>query len=130
MKKEKVWFNWHCPHCDHRNRVTFPFQFEVPKYYSAEWDCDECGKTSKLEFNLRVIGWVEQKKPPRLRKRKQEKKQLKCKHEWKESCDHPGGSPYWKCNKCKACKDFTQKEISDGLKEAQNYTNNHGSHKK
>ncbi len=53
-KKEKIWFNWHCPHCEHRNRVTFPFQFEVPKFYTAEWDCDHCGQISKVEFSFQV----------------------------------------------------------------------------
>ena len=74
MKKEKVWFNWHCPHCRHRNRVTFPFQFELPQHYSAEWTCDECGETSKLEFNFTVSSWLNNKKTPKLRKRKQEEK--------------------------------------------------------
>ena len=77
MKSEKIWFNWRCPHCQRRNRVTFPFQFELPKYYSANWECEGCGKESKLEFNFRVNGWHTERKPPKLRKRKQEKKEIK-----------------------------------------------------
>ena len=75
MKKEKVWFNWHCPHCKHRNRASFPFQFEMPKYYSVIWECAKCSNKSKVEWNLNVDGWWQKKKPPKMRKRiKVEKK--------------------------------------------------------
>jgi hypothetical protein len=73
--KDKVWFNWHCPHCQHRNRVTFAFQFEIPQFYTAEWDCEHCGEKSKLELDLKVYGWYKKEKKFRLkRKRKSVKK--------------------------------------------------------
>ncbi len=113
MKKAKVWFNWHCPHCQHRNRVTFPFQFELPKNYNAEWTCDDCGELSRLDFSFTVSGWPSKKKPPKLKKRKQEKKKLKCKHDWINSTDHPGGEIYWKCKKCNKTKDFSEQDYKD-----------------
>lgn len=66
--KDKIWFNWHCPHCEHRNRVTFPFQFELLKFYSAEWECEHCEKESLLEFNFKVYGDIEKKKPYKMSK--------------------------------------------------------------
>jgi len=131
MKKVKTWFNWHCPHCQHRNRVCMPFQFEIPQHYTAKWDCDECGKESQLTFDFTISGWPDQRKPPKLRKRRKEKQKLKCDHDWMESVDHPGGSPYWRCKKCNDCKDFTDEEIETGLQKARikaTYINNHGKH--
>jgi hypothetical protein len=78
MSEKKVWFNWHCPHCEHRNRFSFSFQFELPQYYSAIWKCEECSRESKIEFDLRVNGWfLKGGKPPRLKKRLKEKKEIK-----------------------------------------------------
>lgn len=111
--KSKTIFNWKCPHCEHRNSASVAMQFEMPRYYSAEWECDECGKVSKLEWSLTVSGWPERKKPPKLRKRKQEKKKLKCKHDWISSMDHPGGELYWKCKKCNKTKSFTEQNYKD-----------------
>jgi phage terminase large subunit GpA-like protein len=84
-KKEKVGFNWHCPHCQYRNRVKFShqWQIEMPQNYSAIWECNDCGKESQLEWNLSVNGWWERgKKAPKLRKRvRDEKKRKKRKKE-------------------------------------------------
>jgi len=73
MAKEKIWFNWHCPHCEHRNRVTFPFQFELPKFYKAEWECEHCEKKSKLEFDFRVYGDYIKEKPYKIKKPKKKR---------------------------------------------------------
>ena len=76
--KNKTIFNWKCPHCEHRNSTSVAMQFEMPRHYNTEWDCDECGETSRLEFNFTVSSWLNNKKIPKLRKRKQEeKKKLK-----------------------------------------------------
>lgn len=47
----------------------------MPRSYSAVWACERCEKESKLEWNLTVTGWLSRKKPPKLRKRKKERKQ-------------------------------------------------------
>jgi len=113
MKKKKAYFNWKCPHCEHRNQAMLNMEFEMPRYYSVEWECDECGKLSKLEWNLAVNGWPERRRPPKLRKRKSEKKKLKCEHDWVSSTDHPGGELFWKCKKCKKTKEFTEQNYND-----------------
>ena len=77
MSEKKVWFNWHCPHCQHRNRESFQFQFELPRYYEAMWKCRECLMESKIEFDFRIQGWTGQLKAPRLKKRIREKKEIK-----------------------------------------------------
>lgn len=68
MAKKKACFNWKCPHCQYRNKVMLNMEFEMPRYYSVIWKCDGCGKESKLEWNLIVNGWYNQRKPPKLRK--------------------------------------------------------------
>ncbi len=68
--KNKIWFNWHCPHCEHRNRATFGYQFEMPRYYSVIWNCEHCHKESKLEFILQVNGWYKKKKKFKIKKRR------------------------------------------------------------
>jgi hypothetical protein len=78
MGAKKTFFNWHCPHCQHRNRFSFSFQFEMPQYYTAIWKCDECAMKSKVEFNLTVDGWfLKGGKAPSLKKRLKEKKEIK-----------------------------------------------------
>ena len=77
MNIKKTWFNWHCPHCEHRNRESVNFQFELPRLYEAMWECRECLRKSKIEFDLRVNGWGDYKKAPRLKKRIREKKEIK-----------------------------------------------------
>ncbi len=72
--KEKVWFNWHCPHCDHRNRATFPYQFEIPKFYTAEWTCEHCEKEAKIEFSFSVFCNYSKKHPYKIAKRKKKEK--------------------------------------------------------
>lgn len=81
MKKQKAYFNWKCPHCEHRNLAMMKMQFEMPRYYTATWECDNCGKDSKLEWSLTVNGWPERRRPPKLRKRKKER------HDKKEETD-------------------------------------------
>lgn len=78
-KKSNIWFNWHCPHCQNRNKVTFShqWQIEMPGNYSTIWECNNCGKESKLEWNLHVNGCWEGKKAPKLRKRRKEEKKRK-----------------------------------------------------
>jgi len=110
---KKTSFNWRCPHCDHRNRAFIIMQFEMPHSYTATWECDECGEESELKWDLTVSGWVGKKKPPKLRKRKKEKKQLKCNHDWVSSTDHPGGELYWECKKCNKYKNFTEQNYKD-----------------
>lgn len=73
--KEKTWFNWHCPRCEHRNRELISFQFELPKSYEAEWDCEHCGKTSMIVFDLRVWGWYSKEKKYEIKKRKKKKRE-------------------------------------------------------
>jgi hypothetical protein len=72
--KSNTKFKWHCPHCNHRNSISVEMQFEIPKQYNALWDCDECGETCSLEFSFTVSSWLNNKKTPKLRKRKQEEK--------------------------------------------------------
>ena len=96
-KKEKGWFNWHCAHCNHRNRVAFSWQFEMPNNYSAIWECDNCGKENRLMWNLEVNGWWEKKKAPKLRKKvKEEKKRKKeAKEDGRgEECENSGYKNY------------------------------------
>ena len=76
-RKDRIWFNWHCPYCGHRNRVTFPFQFELPKFYTAEWECEHCEKESKLEFDFRVYSGYSKKKPYKIKKTKKKEKVVK-----------------------------------------------------
>ena len=71
--KDKTWFNWHCPHCEHRNRETISFQFELPHFYTAEWKCEHCEKKSKLEFNFRVYGEYKKEKPYKIEKSKKKR---------------------------------------------------------
>ena len=52
MKKTK--FNWKCIHCKKRNITIVPFQFDIPKYYTAEWNCEKCGKFTKISFRFEI----------------------------------------------------------------------------
>ena len=81
MKKQRVYINWRCPHCEHRNRAIMKMEFEMPRYYYATWECNECGKESKLEWTLTVDGWPGERRRPKLRKRKKER------HKKKETAD-------------------------------------------
>ncbi len=81
MKKSRIYIDWKCPHCEHRNKAMMKMHFEMPRYYFATWECDHCGKDSKLEWTLTVNGWPEKRKIPKLRKRKKER------HEKKEQED-------------------------------------------
>ena len=80
-KKEKVWFNWHCPNCEHRNRETFPFQFELPKFYTAEWTCEHCEKISKIEFDFKVYSNYPKRKPYKIAKPNKKKDKVEKKTE-------------------------------------------------
>lgn len=75
MKKQRIYINWKCPHCEHRNKALMKMEFDMPRYYFATWECDHCGKDSKLEWTLTVDGWPGERKKPKLRKRKKEKKE-------------------------------------------------------
>jgi len=70
MGLKKVWFNWHCYHCSHRNRISFPFQFEIPSNYTAIWECDRCGRESKIKLDLRVNDYI---KPESFKIKKKKK---------------------------------------------------------
>jgi hypothetical protein len=73
-KKARISFRWQCPHCEHRDRVTFRnFTFEMPRYYSAEWVCEHCDKKSLVEWDLRVHGWYDKKKKFELKKIKKKR---------------------------------------------------------
>ena len=128
MARKKSVFNWKCPHCQHRNKAMLDMEFEMPRYYWVNWKCDECGKESKLEWSLTVNGWPEKRRPPKLRKRKKEKKKLKCDHDWIDTNDHPGGTIYWRCKKCKETSDVNPHERDEGTKKDRAYVNNHGTH--
>lgn len=52
--KGKTKFNWQCIHCNNRNLTVIAFQFDVPKYYEADWDCGKCGKFTKIKINLEI----------------------------------------------------------------------------
>ena len=34
----------------------------------------------------------------------------RCEHDWKETVDHPGGEPYFRCEKCKTTKDYNEEQ--------------------
>ena len=53
MKNTK--FNWQCIYCKKRNIDICKFQFDIPKQYSAEWECEKCGKINKIVFDFWVI---------------------------------------------------------------------------
>ena len=67
-KKEKTWFNWHCDHCGHRHRVTFPWQIEMPNRYATVWDCEKCGNGNEIVFEFTVTGWLPKKKKIGIKK--------------------------------------------------------------
>ena len=50
MKETK--FNWKCVHCEKRNIEVVAFQFDVPKYYEAEWPRHKCGKFTQVSFRF------------------------------------------------------------------------------
>lgn len=50
MKKTK--FNWKCINCGKRNIDPIVFQFDVPNNYNAEWECEKCGKNTKIVFSF------------------------------------------------------------------------------
>jgi hypothetical protein len=71
---KKVWFNWHCPHCEHRNREFLDsFQFEIPRGYAIDWKCDHCGEKSHIEIFLRVNGISEWERREKRKKEEIEK---------------------------------------------------------
>ena len=81
-KKSTLWFNWHCPHCEHRNRLTFSSgQFELPNRYTIRRICEGCGKQSELGFDFTVNGWWKEKKAPKIRKIRQNEKNRRKKAE-------------------------------------------------
>jgi len=77
MKKQRIYINWKCPHCTHRNKAVMKMEFEMPRSYTATWECDYCGKESDLRWDLTVNGWPGRRKIPKLRKRKQKEKETK-----------------------------------------------------
>ncbi len=89
-KKNNVRFNWHCPHCQNRNVVSFShqWQIEMPNNYSVIWECNNCGKESKLEWSLSVWGGWDNKKKPKLRRRRKEEKKRRKKAEIDYEAEH------------------------------------------
>ena len=93
-KKDNAWFNWHCPHCQHRNRVPIAEQLELPRYYETKWTCDNCGKKSMIEFDFAVHGYWKTKKAPKMRKRRKEEKKRRKKAEAEYDSDTQKDSGY------------------------------------
>ena len=52
MKNTK--FVWQCLYCKKRNTEIIKFQFEIPKQYSADWECEKCGKENHIVFIFHV----------------------------------------------------------------------------
>ena len=71
---KKVWFNWHCYHCEKRNRVNIPFQFEIPRSYTGTWECERCEKESLVKFDFTVSGAYPKGKPLEIKRRKKKEK--------------------------------------------------------
>jgi len=58
-KKRQTWFNWRCPHCEHKHRSCVYGQASVPNRYTFEWSCERCGKKSEIVWDLQVWGWYD-----------------------------------------------------------------------
>lgn len=69
-KNKNSWFNWHCPYCRKRNRTPLAFQFEIPHYYTAIWECNECEEESEISFSLSVNESWREKKVPSIKNKK------------------------------------------------------------
>ena len=52
MKNTK--FNWKCIYCQKRNINIIKFQFDIPQKYTAQWQCKNCGKETKIKFDFNI----------------------------------------------------------------------------